>query len=37
MCNSSGDEGVSGGSEFGRCLTVWGIVHRMSWEGHDVS
>jgi len=27
---------ADGSSEFGRCLAVWGMVHRMSWEGHDV-
>jgi hypothetical protein len=27
---------ADGGSEFGMCLAVWGIVCRMSWEGHDV-
>lgn len=28
---------ADGGSEFGMCLAVWGIVRRMSWEGHDVA
>ena len=28
---------ADGGSEFGMCLAVWGIVCRMSWEGDDVA